>query len=163
MTSHPTQPNARPARRRSLFTRFVAIALLCLFTPIFVFGATVAATGTVTVRVQDSGPDGVNLWIPVPAILLDVALFAAPSLIPMDELDEVRREAAPFLPGLRSLAHDLESIPAGSVLVQVQDRGETVMITKEWRSFEIKVDTHDTKVEVSVPARLLSRSLSIFG
>lgn len=158
--STPTPPARRPGR---LFARFVAIALLCCFMPIFVFGATVAATGTVTVRVHEGGPDGLDLWIPVPALLLDAAVFAAPALIPEGELEEVRRETAPYLGMLRSLAHDLESIPAGSVLVHVDSPEEQVLITKEWRSFEITVDSGDTQVHVSIPARLLSRSLDFLS
>ncbi|MEO1366031.1 MAG: hypothetical protein AAFX50_02555, partial [Acidobacteriota bacterium] len=116
------QPQARPSRpgrRRRFFARFVAIALVCCFMPIFVFGATVAATGTVSVRVHDSGPDGVNLFIPVPAVLLDAAVFFAPAVIPEADLDAARMEAAPYLPMLRRLANDLTDIPAGSVLVRV--------------------------------------------
>ncbi|MEM8994433.1 MAG: hypothetical protein AAGF23_06530 [Acidobacteriota bacterium] len=158
----PARP-ARPGRRRRFFARLVAIALVCCFMPIFVFGATVAATGTVSVRVQDSGPDGVNLFIPVPAVLLDAAVFVAPAVIPEGDLEAARMEAAPYLPMLRRLANELTDIPAGSVLVHVDNPEEQILITKGWRNFEISVDSGDTQVHVSVPARLMKRSLSVFG
>lgn len=154
-------PEQSPRPRKSRFKRFVAIALLLLFTPIFVFGATVAATGTVTVSVQEKG--GTDLWIPVPALLFDLAVFAVPHIVPEDELADARREIAPYLDTLTALAHEIESIPAGAVLVEVQDGNEHVRITKEWRSFEILVDSDDADVRVSVPARLLSRGLDIMG
>lgn len=159
----PQAPGRPVGRTRRLMTRFVAIALVCCFMPIFVFGATVAATGTVTVRVHEAGPEGINLYIPVPAVLLDAALVAAPMLIPEEELADVRRETAPFLPGLMRLADDLADVPAGSVLVHVENADEEVTISKTWRNFEINVDSEDTQVQVTVPARLLKRSLHFLG
>ena len=157
--------HGRPRKppRRSRLSRLVAIALLFLFMPIFVFGATVAATGTVTVRVAEHGPDGVNLWIPVPALLVDVAVMAVPLVMPDDALADARRELAPYRHQIRALAEALEEVPSGSVLVDVRDGNEHVRITKDWRNFEVTVESPDTDVQVSVPARLLSRSLDIFG
>ena len=153
----PHAPLQPPSQSR--FARFVVIALLALCMPIFVFGATVAATGTVTVSVHES--NGTNLWIPVPALLFDAAVFAVPMVVPDDALAEMRREIAPYRETLESLAHDIESIPAGSVLVEVHDRNEHVLITKTWRNFEIRVQSDDADIRVSVPARLLSRSLDV--
>ncbi len=155
----PQDPTDRP--KKSRLTRFIAIALLVLFMPIFVFGATVAATGTVTISVQEK--DGVDLWIPVPALLFDLAVFAAPRLMPEDDLAEVRRGLAPYHSTLEMMAAELESIPAGSVLVQVESAGEQVKITKDWRSFDITVHSDDVDVRVSIPARLLSRGLDFVG
>ena len=153
------EPQApRPARRP--FTRYVAIALLVFLMPIFAFGTAVAATGTVTVRVHERGADGVNLYIPVPALLLDLAVFAAPRLMPEDALAEARAEIAPFREGLEALAEELENCPDG-VLVEVQTPTEHVRVVKSWRSFEIEVDSDDADVRVSVPARLASRLLDV--
>lgn len=142
--------------------RFLAIALICLMTPIFVFGATVAATGVATVRVAESGPDGVNLWIPVPALLFDVAVSAAPRFMPEHELDQARREVEPYLPMLRELADAIEDMPSAT-LVQVESRNEQVRIVKDGRNFQIHVESDDADVRVTVPARLFGRSLDIFG
>lgn len=155
----PTRAETPGPKRR--ITRYVAIALLVLFMPIFVFGATVAATGTVTVSVQEKG--GTHLWIPVPALLFDLAVFAAPRFMPEQDMENARRELAPYRDSLEMMAEELEGIPAGSVLVSVESDHETVKITKDWRSFNIEVQSPDADVRVSVPARLLSRSLDIFG
>ena len=148
------RPKARP------FTRFVAIALVVLLMPFFALGATVAATGTVTVKVHESGPDGVRLTLPMPALLFDAALGLAPLVIPEDELAEMRQEIAPYREGLEALAAELEKMPSG-VIADIQSDGEHVRITKTWRSFEIDVESDDADIHVAVPARLLSRALDI--
>ncbi len=147
-------PRPRP------FIRFVAITLVVLLTPVFTLAATVAATGTVTVRVHERGPDGVRLTLPLPALLFDVALGLAPLVIPEDELAEMRREIAPHREGLEALAAELEKMPAG-VLADIHSDGEHVRITKTWRAFEIDVESDDADVHVAVPARFLSRALDV--
>ena len=150
----------RQLRPKSRFTRFVAISLIVLVTPIFALGATVAATGTVTVQVHERGPDGVRLYIPLPALLIDAAVALAPLVIPEEDLAEARREIAPYRDGLEALAAELEGMPSG-VLADVRSGGERVRITKTWRSFEIDVESDDADVHVAVPARLLSRALDV--
>ncbi len=150
----------RQPKPKSRLTRFVAISLIVCLTPIFALGATVAATGTVTVQVHERGPDGVRLYIPVPALLIDAAVALAPLVIPADELAEARREIAPYRDGLEALAAELEGMPSG-VLADVRSGGERVRITKTWRSFEIDVESDDADVHVAVPARLLSRALDV--
>lgn len=156
-------PAPRPRRRMN---RFVAFALLCCFTPIFVFGATatvtVAATGIVEVRVEERGPDGANVWIPVPAILFDLALFAAPRMMPPAELADAREEIAPFLPALRQLADAIEAMP-NATLVEVESPTEHVKISKRFGSFHVEVHDEETDVSVRLPARLFGSALGIFG
>lgn len=156
-----TQQSLRraPARRPRRLTRYVAIALIVLLTPIFAFATAVAATGTVTVRVHEPN-DGVNLYLPVPALLLDLAIFAAPRLLPAEALAEARAEIAPYRAGLEAVARELENCPAG-VLVEVDTPAERVRVVKTRRSFEIEVDSDDADVRVTVPARLASRVLSV--
>lgn len=159
----PQQPQGTPVRRRSRLTRYLAIAMILLITPIFAMAATVAATGLVTVQVSEKQADGMNLYIPVPALLLDMAVFAAPMVLPNDALAEVRTELAPFRSGLRAFADELADMPSGT-LVEVQDGDEHVRIAKTFRTFEITVESHDAdvSVSVSVPSRLMSRALDIF-
>ncbi len=140
--------------------RFLTIALLLLFMPIFVFGTTVAATGTIMVSVDEHHPDGAHLFLPVPAILVDLAVLAAPAIIPEDALAEARQEVGPQLPALKAFAAALADCPDG-VLVEVQSPEEQVRIAKEGRSFAIDVKSSDADVSVRVPARILSRALSL--
>jgi len=150
------------AAKRRPFLRYVAVALLVLLMPFFVLAATVAATGTVSVSVEQPGPDGVDLWLPVPALLVDLAVFAAPHLVPEHELAEARREAEPYLPALEAMAEALEDCPEG-VHVEVKSHDQHFLITKTWRSFHVDVQSPDTNVQVEVPARLLGRVLDVLG
>lgn len=151
--TRPASPGLRP------YTRYVALALLVFLMPIFAFATAVAATGTVTVSVHEQGEDGVRLYIPVPALLIDLAVFAAPRLMPEEALAEARAEIAPFRQGLEAFAEELENCPSG-VLVEVQSPTERVRISKNGRSFEVEVDA-DADIRVSVPARLASRLLDV--
>jgi hypothetical protein len=155
-----SQP-AAPRKIRRL-NRFIAFALLCLLTPIFVFGATVAATGFVHVSVQERGPDGANIFVPVPAILFDVALFAVPRIVPPQEMAGARAEIEPFLPALNQLADELENLP-NATLVEVKSPTEHVKISKRFGSFYIEVHDQDADVSVKVPSRLISGALTLFG
>ena len=145
-------------RQPTPFSRYVAFVLLLLLMPIFAFATAVAATGTVTVSVHERGADGLRIYVPVPALLLDLAVFAAPRVMPDAALAEVRREIAPFRAGLEVLADEIGSCPRG-VLVDVRTGREHVRVTKGWRSFEVEVDSPDVDVRVSVPARLAGRVL----
>jgi len=144
---------------RSRLSRYLTIGCLILLTPIFVFGATIAVTGFVTVEVYEEG--GTNLFIPVPAILFDLAIFAAPMVIPDEELEDARREIAPYRDALETIADELKDCPSG-VIVDYQGNGEHFQLTKTWRSYQIDVDTDDTEVHVKMPARLMSRALDVF-
>lgn len=144
--------------QRRTFSRFVTIALILFFAPIFVFGATIALTGMVTVDVRTA--DGPNVYVPVPALLFDIAVFLAPLVVPDDALADARREVEPYRESLELIADELRECPSGT-LVEVKGRDEYVKVTKSWRSFEVKVDTEDADVNVKVPARLMSRALDV--
>lgn len=162
MSTHEHRSARTSRKRRSPLMRFLVIALILLMTPIFALGATVAATGVATVKISEAGPDGVNLWIPVPALLFDVAVAAAPRFMPEHELEDARREVEPYLPMLRDLADAIEDMPSAT-FVEVESGGERVRVAKEGRNFEIHVDSRDADIRVTVPARLFGRSLDIFG
>ncbi len=157
-TASHSSRDQRP--KHSSFTRYVAVAALVLLMPVFAFATAVAATGTITVDVNERGADGARIYLPVPALLIDLAVFLAPRLMPVDALDEIRAEIAPFRDGLEVLAEEIESCPAG-VLVEVESPTEHIRITKSWRSFEIEVGSDDADVRVTVPARLMSRVLDV--
>lgn len=145
--------------RRSRLSRYLTIAFILFITPIFVFGATVALTGFVTVEVHQKS-EGVDLYIPFPAILLDLAIMVAPMVIPDDAMDDARREIAPYQEAIEGFAEELEGIPSG-VLVEFESENEHVLVTKSWRSFQVNVESEEADVNVKVPARLMSRALDV--
>jgi hypothetical protein len=144
---------------RSRLSRYLTIALILFFTPIFVFGATIALTGFVTVEVHDKN-EGVNLYIPFPAIFFDLAVLVAPMVVPDEALADARREIAPYQEAIETLVEELEDVPSG-VLVEVESRDARVQVTKSWRSFKVDVQSDDADVKVQVPARLMSRALDV--
>jgi len=156
----PQETTSRSTPRRRPLVRYLAIGLILMVSPIFVLAATVAATGTVTVKVAEKSADGVDLYLPLPAIAFDAALFAAPLFLPEDALADARKELAPYREALQALGRELAGLPSG-VLVEVESDGDHVEVRKTWRSFEIRVDADDADVFVSVPARFASRLLTL--
>jgi hypothetical protein len=147
-------------RRGAKFLTIVAatLAVLILGSGLLLAG-TIAATGLVTVRVNEQGPEGTNLYVPVPAGLLYLGLAALPHVLPDEELAEIRTELGELGPAIAALGEALEDCP-DAVLVDVQERGESVRITKQGRSLLIHVDDGRDEVRISVPAALFSRTVN---
>ena len=99
----------------------------------------------------------VNLTIPVPTRLADMALLVARVALPDEDREEIRREIGPFLPFIDELFGGLADIDNGTTLVSVETGQETVLIEKRLGKFLIDVDAEDAKIRVSIPARSLRR------
>ena len=124
---------------------------LMFMTGTLVVGGIVADAGMIGVRVHEKKPDGTNLRLYVPAILVPVAMKIAPER----ELDRAAMRAKEFLPALRIAVEELERIPDGP-LVEVQSPREHVSIVKSGGSLVVDVDdAHDT-VHVTVPLKMVS-------
>lgn len=138
---------------------FTALGLAVLMTFLgtgVALAATVAATGIVTVQVEERGPEGVRLLVPVPAALLDLGLGVATLAVPADELRQLRAEAAPFQPAIEAIARGIEECPDATLVEVVTDR-ESVRVTKRGNTLVIDVDAEDAEVRVALPARTLTR------
>jgi hypothetical protein len=138
---------------------FTALGLAVLMTFLgtgVALAATVAATGLVTVQIEEAGPEGVRLLVPVPAALLDLGLAVATLAVPGDELRQLRAEAAPFQPVLAAIARGIEECPDATLVEVVTDR-ESVRVTKRGNTLVIDVDAEDAEVRVALPARTLTR------
>jgi hypothetical protein len=131
----------------------VAVTFVCTGVAL---AATVMSTGLVTVSVQQDGPEGHRLFVPVPALALDLGLGIAAVAMPADELERIREEARPFAPALRSVARELERCP-DATLVEVVTDHESVRVVKRGSGFVIDVDAEDGQVRVALPARSLTR------
>ena len=139
----------------------VAFAMLFVGTGV-ALAATVATAGIVTVQVEETGPDGVRLFVPVPAAALDLGLGLATLAIPAEELARVRAEAAPFREGLAAVARGLEECPDATLVEVVTDR-ESVHVTKRGGTLVIDVDADDGRVRVALPARTLTKVARFLG
>lgn len=139
----------------------IAIALTVAVAVVFAgtgvaLAATVASSGVVTVRVHDTGPDGTSVYVPFPAALLELALGIAEVAVPAEELAQMRAEAAPYQPMLRTIARELEECP-DAVLVDVLTDEESVHVSKRGGTFLVQVEAPDAHVRVAFPARMLAK------
>jgi len=135
----------------------VAVALLAI--PVgatLLLAASLVTQGVVTVKVNETKPDGTHVYVPVPAGLLYLGIDLLPLLDHDGGLRKARHEMGPWAPVAAAALESFEDCP-DAVLVDVQDHGETVKIVKEGRSINIEVHDHDGTVSISLPAHLFTR------
>jgi len=135
----------------------IAIALLAL--PVgcgLLLAGSLVTQGVVTVKLNETKAGGTNLYVPVPAGLLYLGLDLLPLLDRNHEMARARREMGTMGPALAAAMQSLEDCP-DAVLVDIQDRGETVRIVKHGRTIEIRVHDHDGDVNISLPAHIFTR------
>lgn len=132
------------------------LAVLVLGAGILVAG-TVASAGMVTVRIHETGPDGLNLYLPVPANLVEASIAVVPVVARLGgsdhfdrQLARVRSEIEPWLPALESLLDEIHRMP-DATLVEVTAPNESVVVEKRRGSIEVRVEEHGSRVEVVVP------------
>jgi hypothetical protein len=141
-----------------------AVLVLVLGTGLLVAGTAVSsglAGGLMTVSVHEDGPDGVDLFIPVPAALVEVVIAVAPVAIRLADhhhdldadLERAREELEVVLPALETLLDGLAEMP-DAVLVEVEGAGEYVRVSKEGSSLVVLVEESGSRVAVRVPARV---------
>jgi hypothetical protein len=140
-----------------MFKLFGLTLLIGLTTSVqtVVAGAVFLGLGGVAVCRVES-PE-VNLFLPVPTQLADAGLLVARAAMPEQEREEVRRELAPWLPLIETIIGELADLPNGTVLVSVETAEETVSVRKSLGRFTVDVDSEDTDVHVSLPARSAKR------
>jgi len=122
----------------------------------FALLATVASLGVVVVDVQEGGPDGHRIVVPVPLVFAQAALAAAP--IVAEEQLRIPDEALEHIGIAREILEALAAAPDG-VLVEVEEPDEHVVIRKEGDKLVIKVHGKGEDVSVNVPLHLAMSSL----
>lgn len=141
---------------KKLFVVFAGFFVVMIVGSGLLIAGTVAVGGLVTVKIQEDRADGTNLYLPVPAALLDLGLM----LVPDEEMAEMRADLREDLgdwgPAFAASLEAFEDCPDG-LLLEAQDGTETVRIEKRGRSFLIHVDDGASNVRISVPARFLGR------
>jgi hypothetical protein len=104
------------------------------------------ASGVVVVDVREGGPDGHHFVIPVPLLLARAALTFAPDeakYIPCEEF-------APYQELTIEVLRELERAPDG-VLVEVVERGESVLVRKVGGNIEVDVMDGGEEVHCTFP------------
>lgn len=118
--------------------------------------AAVVTGGLVRVSVDDHGPDDVNVRFAVPAALVSTGLGAVRLAVHDEDLEEAREALGEWGPAVAAAFQALED-SEDAVLVEVESGVEHVVIEKVGRSLQIRVDSPEADVEVSVPADLVTR------
>jgi hypothetical protein len=119
--------------------------------------ATVASLGVVVVDVREGGPDGHRIVVPVPLVLAQAAVALAPVAAP-DKAMRIPEDAAEHMGLAREVVEALAEAPDGE-LVRVEERDETVVISKEGRTLKVRVTGKRESVSVNVPLHLALSAL----
>ncbi|MBI1750882.1 MAG: hypothetical protein HY234_11360 [Acidobacteria bacterium] len=112
----------------------------------------VADGGMIAVKVHEKKPDGTNLRLYVPAVLVPIGMKFAPE----EELCGAAEQAKEFLPAMRITAEELSRIPDGP-LVEVSSAREKVSIVKSGGSLVVDVDGPGETVHVAVPLKMAKK------
>jgi hypothetical protein len=119
--------------------------------------ATVASLGVVVVDVREGGPDGHRIVVPVPLVLAQAAVALAPVAAP-DKAMRIPEDAAEHMGLAREVVEALAEAPDGE-FVRVEERDETVVISKEGRTLKVRVTGKRESVSVNVPLHLALSAL----
>jgi hypothetical protein len=122
---------------------------LVLSAPILLLLLVAGAGGVVVVDVQEGGPDGHHLVLPVPLALAQVALSFAPE----EARHVVCPEFAPYQDLAVKVLEELKNAP-DCTLVLVEEGDESVRIRKQGRNLSVDVvEGDEEEVHVSIPIR----------
>ena len=125
--------------------------LLGIFGVVLLAGLVVYSEGAVTVYVHEKQPEGTRIWLPVPALLVEVGM----RFVPADELREASTQVRPWLPAIRAASGELARCP-DATLVEVKNSTEHVLISKLGNTLRVDVDDVNDTVHVSVPVEFVN-------
>jgi hypothetical protein len=144
----------RPAGgRRSREKRFFFILLGCAAALSLMVGVGLVVAwraGSIVVEVREHGRGGDDVRIRVPAAAGDLALLCLPDRAFAGSF----RNCVLRRGEMRALVSELERIPDGTVLVQVDSPSESVRISRDHGLLLIHVASDQENVRVEVPVRL---------
>jgi len=120
-------------------------------------GAAVAGAGVlcseglIHVKVVEKQPQGVHINVIAPAILVPMGMHFAPQR----NLAEAARKIQPYMPVVQAVMEGLRDSD-DVVLVQVEEPGEHVKVSKVGGSIVVDVDDATDTVHVSAPLRVIA-------
>jgi hypothetical protein len=129
----------------------IVLAVVLTLGVLLASGLTFAAVqvyraGSVAIEVHDPGPDGVDLSLRVPAVLVSGAALVIPFELPEDVAAELR----PHLPVVETVLDELSRCP-DFVLVEVESGRDHVEIAKRDGELVISVTSGGESFALSVP------------
>jgi hypothetical protein len=110
--------------------------------------------GLVQVKVIEKEPQGHHINVIAPAIIAPIAVHFAPQR----DLQHAARDIEPYLPAIRAALDGLGDTD-DVVLVEVKDRDEHVQVSKSGGSIVVDVDDEGETVHVSTPIRAISSTI----
>jgi hypothetical protein len=118
-------------------------------------GASVLCSeGVVHVKVIEKEPQGHHINVIAPAILAPIAVHFAPQR----DLAQATREIQPYMPTIRAALAGLRDTD-DVVFVEVKKPGEHVQVRKSGGSIVVDVDDAGETVHVSAPIRAISSTV----
>ncbi len=117
---------------------------------VLVAGAILCSDGFVSVRVNERAQKGSHIFLVVPGALAPIGM----KFIPRENWNQVEKEIRPWLPGLRAAVEGIAEYP-DATFVEVIDRTDHVRIHKDGGSIVVDVDDPGETVHVSVPLRTI--------
>ena len=118
-------------------------------------GASVLCSeGLVHVKVIEKEPQGVHINVIAPAMLAPIAVHLAPQR----ELAQAARQIQPYMPAIRAALNSLRE-SEDVVLVDVNEPGQHVEVMKSGGSIVVDVDDEGETVHVATPIRAISSTV----
>ncbi len=142
---------------KKFLTFFAAGFAVLILSWVVLIGAVYAWGGVMTVHVQDRN-EGLNLYLPVPLAVVDVAMATGGLVLSREQLLDIDVDLGEWEPMMRAMVEALDDCP-DFTLVEVQDGSEHVKVYKEHGVLKIEVDEEDVRVRVSVPTRAVERNV----
>jgi hypothetical protein len=110
--------------------------------------------GVVNVKVIEKQPHSFHIHVIAPAMLAPIAV----RLAPQRELAKATRELQPYMPAIRAALDGLRDSD-DVVLVEVKEPGEHVEVAKSGGSIVVDLDDAGETVHVSTPIRAISSTV----
>ena len=120
--------------------------------------AVYASGGVVMVKIDDRN-EGFHLTLPVPAVIVSAAVATADQIVPEHERIHLQAQIGDWGPYVEGVLKALDDTP-DAVLVEVIEGNEHIVVRKNGKNLEVDVDGSDITVHVSVPTKLIRRTVS---
>jgi hypothetical protein len=143
--------------KRKILVGFVVVLVMTIVGWGLLAAAVYASGGVVTVKV-DNRDEGIRFTVPVPSVIVSAAVATADQFVPEEEMMQIQAQIGDWGPYVEGLLEALVETP-DAVLVEVFDHGEHVVVRKSGGLLKVEVNGADISVQVSIPARLVKRTV----
>lgn len=132
--------------------------LLGMLSIVLLTGLVAYSEGAVMVSVRERKPEGTRIWLPVPALMVEVGM----RFVPARRLRDASAHIRPWLPAIRAASAELERCP-DVTLVEVESRTEHVRIFKGGGTLRVDVQDGEDTVHVSMPVEFVENVAEEIG